>query len=221
MTRFADYIPTNDGIFLTWVKTLFAYVAEHAALWGLLPDSWAHITPLITDYETAYNKAQDPNRGKADTALKNSTRNVLKKNVRQFVKGFLEYNPAVTDDDRERMGLPVHDTKPTPVPAPDSIPVPLAKTPFAGVVELHVTDSASERKAKPAGVHGFETCWAVLDTPPTDWTQLARSSFSTRTPLRLSFSGNERGKTLYFALRWENNRGVKGPWTDIMSAVIP
>jgi hypothetical protein len=221
MARFTDYIPTNDGDFLRWVKALIAYVIAHAASWGLLPSSWEYLLPMITEYEDAYNKAQDPNRGKADVALKNSTRNVLKKNVRLFVKGFLEYNPAVSDDDRERMGLPIHDTKPTPVDDPNSLPVALVKTPFPGVIELHVTDSISGRKAKPAGVHGFEIVWAILDTPPTDWSQLTYSSFSTRTPFRLSFSGNDRGKIVYFALRWENTRGVKGPWTEITNAIIP
>jgi hypothetical protein len=88
-------------------------------------------------------------------------------------------------------------------------------------VEIHVTDSASRRKAKPAGVHGFETAWAILDAPPTTWEQLVHSSFCTRTPLRISFEGDKRGKTLYFALRWENTRGVKGPWTTIFTAIIP
>jgi hypothetical protein len=216
-----DYIPVNDGKFLTWVKNLIAYVIVHATAWGLSPTAWAKIEPMITEYENAYNKAQDANRGKADTALKNETRDALKKEVRVFVKGFLEYNPAVTNDDRERMGLPIHDTKPTPVPDPNSVPVPQVKMPFAGTIDLHVTDSATERKAKPAGVHGFETAWAILETAPTDWTQLNHSVFCTRTPLRLTFSGNERGKTLYFALRWENTRGVKGPWTEIMNAIIP
>jgi hypothetical protein len=30
-----------------------------------------------------------------------------------------------------------------------------------------------------------------------------------------------RGKWLYFAARWENNRGKKGPWCEIMNTVIP
>jgi hypothetical protein len=123
---------------------------------------------------------------------------------------------------RERMGPPIHDTKPTPVDDPNSLPIALVKTPFPGVIELHVTDSISGRKAKPAGVHGFKIAWVILDTPPTDWSQLTHSSFSTQTPFRLSsFSGNERGKIVYFALRWENTRGVKGPWTEITNAIIP
>jgi hypothetical protein len=30
-----------------------------------------------------------------------------------------------------------------------------------------------------------------------------------------------RGKTVWFRLRWENNRGQKGPWSELYSAIIP
>jgi hypothetical protein len=218
----ADYIPRSDGKFLTWVKNLFAYVVAHATAWNLNPASWAHIDPpMITAYEDALTKAGDPNRGKADVLVKNQTRDALKKETRKYVKGFLEYNPLVTDDDRERMGLPVHDPKPTPVSDPDTMPVATVKTPSPGVVECHFVDSKSGKKAKPAGVHGCEFRWIISYTAPTDWEQLIHSSFSTRTPIRISFEGNDRGKTIYFALRWENTRGVKGPWSEIANAIIP
>jgi hypothetical protein len=70
-------------------------------------------------------------------------------------------------------------------------------------------------------VHGAEIGWGVLDEPPVNWSQLVHSSFDTASPFRLSFEGDQRGRRLYFALRWENTRGAKGPWSEIMDAVIP
>jgi hypothetical protein len=216
-----DYIPATDTGFLAWVKNLFAYVILHASAWNLNPASWSDIDPsMITAYESALTKAQDPNRGKADVLAKNTTRNTLKSATRIFVKAQLEYNPAVTDEDRRRMGLPVHDAKPTPVADPSTLALAAIKLPSPGVVEVSVVDSASRRKAKPAGIHGFEFAWAILETPPADWEQLSHSSFSTKTSFRLSFSGHDRGKTLYFATRWENTKGVKGPWSEIDSTII-
>jgi hypothetical protein len=217
-----DYIPESDGKFLGWVKNLFTEVELSAVIWNLNPGSWAHINPpLIMRYETALTKAHDPNRGKADVRAKNDARNLLKKETRQYVNEFLKYNPRIHDEDRVRIGLPVYDRKPTPVGTPETMPLVVVKILAPGVLEFNVKDSKSRRKAKPAGIHGFEVRWAILDAPPLNWEQLAYSSFATHTPLRLSFSGNERGKTLYFALRWENTRGVKGPWTEIMNTIIP
>jgi hypothetical protein len=30
-----------------------------------------------------------------------------------------------------------------------------------------------------------------------------------------------RGKRIYFRARWENNRGEKGPWSEIGESIIP
>jgi hypothetical protein len=87
---------------------------------------------------------------------------------------------------------------------------------------IHFYDQGSVKsKAKPAGQHGAEIRWAILDTPPVDVKELIHSSFDTRTPFTLEFEGHECGKTVYFCLCWENTRGEKGPWSKIVSAVIP
>jgi hypothetical protein len=216
-----DYIPRPDRTFLSWVQILFDGVAEHATAWGLDPASWATITLLLATYKTALEKAEHPNRGKADVLEKNNARTALEKAVRQYVKEHLIANSAISDDDRERIGLPVHDTHPTPIDPPKTVPFSKAKPLSAGVLEWSVTDSESGKKAKPEGVHGFELAWGIFDTVPTDWTQLNHSSFSTRATLQLTFGGNDRGKTVAYATRWEDTRGRKGSWSEIGTAVIP
>jgi hypothetical protein len=66
-----------------------------------------------------------------------------------------------------------------------------------------------------------ETEEAFRDTPPESINDLANSSFDTRSPFTLTFDETQRGLTVYFCLCWENTRGEKGPWGEIMSAVIP
>jgi hypothetical protein len=75
--------------------------------------------------------------------------------------------------------------------------------------------------AKPPGQHAVEMCWAILDAPPAGPEELFHSCVDTRSPFRLEFSGHERGNTVYFALRWENSRGEKGPWGEVWNAIIP
>jgi hypothetical protein len=88
-------------------------------------------------------------------------------------------------------------------------------------VEVDFFDAETGQKAKPKGVHGVEIKWRMLDIPPSTVEELIYSAFDTRTPFTLEFEENERGRTIYFALRWENTRGEKGPWSDISSAIIP
>ncbi|MDR1339327.1 MAG: hypothetical protein LBK58_04670 [Prevotellaceae bacterium] len=43
----------------------------------------------------------------------------------------------------------------------------------------------------------------------------------THSPFELAFDESERGKMVYICLRGENTRGEKGPWSEIVKAVIP
>jgi hypothetical protein len=216
-----DYIPQADRKFLVWVKNVFANVEKNAERWHLNPASFAHIVLLISSYETALIKSEHPNHGTVDTLEKNKIRNSLKKEVRGYVKEFLKYNSIITSKERKRMALPLHNTKPTPTKTPDSIPVTSTKQPLPGVVELHFVDSISGRKAKPKGVHGYDVKWVISDTAPKDWDELTNSEFFTRTPGRMTFSGKQRGNKLFLASRYENTRGVKGPWSEIIMTIIP
>jgi hypothetical protein len=119
------------------------------------------------------------------------------------------------------MELPIHKTTRTRTPVPTTRPKVVVKSPNPGMVELHFNDAESTHRAKPEGVHGVEIIWEILDAPPAGWDKLMHSVFDIHTPHSFSFPYEERGRTLYFALRWENTRGEKGPLTEILSTIIP
>jgi hypothetical protein len=43
----------------------------------------------------------------------------------------------------------------------------------------------------------------------------------TRSPIELVFDENQRGKKLYFVVRWENGPKHKGKWSEIFMVIIP
>jgi hypothetical protein len=221
MDRYHDYVPRQDGKLLEWVRNLLSYLVRNGALFGLDPHTWADLEQKILAYSDAYQKAEAPNRGSADVLLKNECRDTLKKVVRLYVKEYLEYNHLVTDENRKLMGLPIHDTIPTPAPVSTTAPEAEVKLPSPAVIEIHFKETGSPNKRKPKGQSGVEVASAILNEKPADWEKLIHSDFATKTPLRLTFKGDDRGKTLYFALRWQNTRGEKGPWSEIMSVIIP
>jgi hypothetical protein len=63
-----------------------------------------------------------------------------------------------------------------------------------------------------------------LTRPPLSGDDLPHSVFTKRRKYRFDFSEEDRGKTVYFCLRYENSKGGKegeGPWGPIISAIIP
>ncbi|MDR0717551.1 MAG: hypothetical protein LBF50_09055 [Azoarcus sp.] len=45
--------------------------------------------------------------------------------------------------------------------------------------------------------------------------------FDTNRPATLAFDESQRGKMLYFCLRWEGNTGLKGPYGEIYNTIVP
>ncbi|GHT32879.1 hypothetical protein FACS189434_05710 [Bacteroidia bacterium] len=199
--KFGDF--GINGVSAEWINTIFI------VLWNT--------------YSNAYLAWRDPSgRTPAIVATLLDAEKAFIPAYRQLYVGYLKNNPNVTDADLLKMGLPERShSKPTPAPEPSTVPEAEVELPSPAVVIIHFRDSGKDKKAKPAGVHGAEIAWAVLDTAPIDWSELTNSAFDTRTPYKLSFTGEQRGRRLYFALRWENTRGVKGDWSEIYEAVIP
>jgi hypothetical protein len=56
---------------------------------------------------------------------------------------------------------------------------------------------------------------------PVNVHELTRSYFDTNSPLTIEFEEEDRGKTFWYAVRWENTTGEKGPWSEIQSVIIP
>jgi hypothetical protein len=218
----SDFIPKADRTFLTWLKTLIAYLQSKYATWNIPQTEVDELGTLTTTFEQTLEIAETPStRTKVTVQAKKDARKAVESKTRIVLKAYVTYNPAVTNADRDAMELPIHKTSRTPVPVILSVPKAEVKLPSPAVVEIIFYDSEKQGKAKPAGAHGVEVDYAILDTPPDDWKQLVHSIFDTRSPLRLTFDGTDRGKTLYFALRWENTRGEKGPWSEIYNTIIP
>jgi hypothetical protein len=72
---------------------------------------------------------------------------------------------------------------------------------------VHFKPSNSTTKAKPHGVHGARSAWAILDEEPDHIDDLVNRDVDTRTPFTLDFDQAGRGKTVYFTAAWEMNNG--------------
>jgi hypothetical protein len=179
-------------------------------------------TSSFNVFSSAFGAWLDPaTRTKLITVHLKAAESTFKPVYRQLAS-MLKGNPLVTDEDLVAMGLPERNSGGGGHnPPPTTYVSTTVELPGPGRMIIHFRDADSGHKAKPRGVHGAEIRWGVLDTRPVDVEELPQSSFDTHTPFTLDFAMHDRGKTLYFALRWENTTGEKGPWSDIEEAIIP
>ena len=88
-------------------------------------------------------------------------------------------------------------------------------------LEIRFWIKGASHRAKPDGYDGAVIIWDVLGAKPARPDELNRHTLASRTPHILRFDETERGKTVYIALAWQNDRGYIGQWSEIESAIVP
>ncbi|MDR1372867.1 MAG: hypothetical protein LBJ17_07110 [Dysgonamonadaceae bacterium] len=218
-----DYIPKREEDFFYWQKNFITTITNYGAEDYMPPASYHELMRLNDDYEKKYAITADKSRRTSVTILsRQEARAVYEKYTRKIAQTYLVRNPDLTNSQKLALGLHVPKTYRNPSPVATESPDVNVDTSILGRLLFRYYERGhSHRKAKPEGQHGIEFVWVQSDVKPTRWEELIHSSVSTKSPLILEFENDMRGKTIYFALRWENTRGQKGPWTEILSSIIP
>jgi hypothetical protein len=215
------FIPRPDLQFLDWLKRLIAYVQAKMNVWGIPSQAISELQTLMNTFQNALAQTENPaTRTPVTVRAKNEAREALESKLRLFLKAYVTYNPAVTNPDREAMELPIHKTTRDHSPVATTFPWILVIINLVRHLQFDFRGSEAS-KAKPAGQHGMELVGQIGGEKPADQFEMPLSYFDTNSPLKVEFKEEDRGKTFWFAARWENTRGEKGPWSDIMSAIIP
>ena len=215
-----DYIPQKDSELVAWSANFTAGVVANAGIWGIPQDEVYALQTADASFATLHAQADSPLKNSVIVAEKNAARDVLVAKIRELA-GFWLKNPIITNAQRIALGLHVRDITPSNIPAPKSRPELDIDVLDFRRLKVIFRDMGSKSKAKPYGVNGAVIVYAILDTPPTDVSALSHSVLATRTPHILKFVEEERGKTVYVAICWQNEKGEKGPWSEIENAIVP
>jgi hypothetical protein len=215
-------IPRKDVDFNVAQEIIVNTVSEHMLDWGIDKNWFSNLIVKKSEWDMAWRAYENPKtRTPEITFIKTEKRKEYEKPLRILVKN-LQSNVHVMPEDLVAMGIALPNPSRTPAPVAHEAPDVDTDTSVLAHVGIHFFEKGHKhKKAKPAGQHAVEIAWIISDTLPTRWDELLHSVVGTRTPYTFSFDYKQRGQTLYFAIRWENTRGEKGPWSAIQSTVIP
>jgi hypothetical protein len=215
-----DYIPHKDSELVPWSANFVAGVTANASAWGIPPNEVADLQAAHDSFATLQVQADSPAKNAIIVAEKNAARGVLDGKIRGLVSFRLQ-NPIITDAQRIALGLHVRDKKQSTISVPPTRPEMDIDVLDYRRLKILFHDMGHDNKAKPYGVNGAVIAYAVLDAPPANPDALTRTVLATRTPHVLEFTEEERGKTVYVAICWQNEKGQKGPWSEIENAIVP
>ena len=226
MSSKKDYVPQNNEKFNNWFKNMTQYVTQK-----LLesPPEWDHIlkremdalTAAYADWYTHYAPTLKPHTSDLTTA-RNEARGRAEKVIRQFIQRNLYYAP-VTNACRVNMALPVRDIIRTDHKSVEEETEWHFQVRGIRQVHYHFKVFGAANRAKPDNyncVIAYEV--REPDAPPPERPEdLNRRVNASRTPFTLTFDETERGKKVYAALAWQNERKITGKWSAIDWTFVP
>ena len=223
MSTRRDYVPHNAAQFNAFMRNLLQYVETMAAGWGHIPaDKVSSLVALYETFLSAFEAASVPNAPHPQVLARQEAQAACTEALRAFVNQYLRFAP-VTNVDRAEMGVPNHDKTPTAHTVVTERVASTVRPEAEGQLRVDFWQEGAAHKAKPEGYDGAVTVWGIVEKGhiPANPDDLPHHAMASRTPFILHFDGAERGKEVAISMAWQNERGILGPWSPIMTAIIP
>jgi hypothetical protein len=214
---------TQSGQF-EFQRNAISLVQANFQQWQLAPDTVNPLLPLQSDYEQKYSVANNwSTQSPAATTARNASWDVLKVGLTTLYNEQLLNNPRISPADKEALQIHYYSSGGgTSSPAPTTTPVVTFVSEEISVLHVVYSDSATPGvHAKPSNVAFCELACKIGEPAPTDISECIAQYNISRSHDGIVFSPDQRGKTIYAYARWMNKNGKFGPWSNMVSAIIP
>jgi hypothetical protein len=216
-----DFVPVNAAVFGAWVHNINAYITPaRAQQWAIPADVMDEFRTKTDDFLTIQDSLPiDASR--AQLAARNAAKRELTALLRGIVKFYLR-RKIVADPDLIAMGIPPLDNIRTMrTSVTEGVEFVLRLNYFRQIVVDFWQQGVEHSKAKPTAYDGAVIVWNIGSEQPAKVADFKYHAMASRRPFTIEFADAERGKTVWFALAWQNKRGIRGKWSDFKSAIIP
>jgi hypothetical protein len=217
-----DWFPTKRPAILAMSQDWVLIIKKKGvAVWGMSEETVAELEEAVTTVQNQMAVPKAERTSVTNVNLKNSFDHL--RDVMRDIKKRYFFMPPLLEADFSSLGIKPKDSVPTPVGVPTIRPKADVKYSSKGVLELTITPAGdiSDDTRMYYGCRIMYDVIPVTDEAPTNVRQLFESRFTKRKKETFIFKTEDSTKMFYFAIRYENSKGVSGEWSEIFSAVIP
>lgn len=209
--------PSKEADFNLYVQTAVPYLVTNKARLLVSASNVTDATAQLTAWNAIFPASQNKNtRTKSIVDNKDNAKEAIMVTLRAI---FADIPASVlTVEDRNTLNLAERSTSRTPVAVPSTKPIAQVDTSRRLEHTISFTDEDGSA-GKPSGVRGCQI-WFKIGDPAIDPSELSYMATDTASPYTYNFNGENAGKNVYYWLRWENNRGEVGAWSDVVMATI-
>jgi hypothetical protein len=223
MSRRTGSIPGSDAELAVWGGNFTAKITQNANAWEIPPAEAAALQAVYAVFMGLYAQASGPGRNKTLTKAKNEARDSFVAKAQAMI-GFRLKNPVIPKSGLVDAGVDVPDATHTPVGKPAEhvgltvIPTNVRQHKIVWTVE------ETGSKAVPKGYGGVVLRKGVPESDeamPTKPEDLPSSELYSRNNIIVNFRAEDQGKHCVYAACWQTKTGLMGPWTDIITILVP
>lgn len=209
--------PSKEGELNIYFQVAVPYLLENRVRLLISQANQDLIDQTLVLWQETYPLSQNVNT-RTKTIIQ--TKDEIKETLIDGLRAIYADIPASiwTLEDRNTLNVHERSTTRTPVPVPTTIPIGQVDTSRRLEHTISFTNEDGSL-AKPHGVRGCQI-WFKVGEAPIDPSELSYMATDTASPHIYHFNGELAGKNVYYWLRWENNRGEVGPWSDAVMATI-
>lgn len=217
----SGYLPTKDADLDNWASNWSTKVTAAPTTYGLTAPIATAVAALFATWHTAYLAAVAPTtRSPTTIAAKDSAKGAMVPQLRLYSQQ-VKANDAVSNANKEALGIHIDDTVPTPIPPPASHPIITVDSSGVQSMVLRFADEFSPAsRRRPAGSIGLLLRKYVGVAAGTDPETAPFEGLFTRIPMEVPFTSDDVGKKATFWAQWTNGKGQEGPWSAPITRII-
>jgi hypothetical protein len=217
-------MPVNPTACFDFQSNTINLSKANAVAWNIPEEKMKVIDQLQSDYEKKYLVANNKStRSVATTAARDAAWELLKDELIGLYDHYILNNDAISVADKEALHLHyLVGGGGTSSPAPTTTPIVTLSSEEISVLHVNYADSASPgTHAKPDNV-AFCELWYKVDAPaPVNPYDCPGRCNVSRSHDEIVFTPDDRGKIVYGYAHWVNKNGRTGPWSGLISAIVP
>ncbi len=217
-----DYIPHSEPRLVDWANRFVEYAAAHAADLGMTPDELQEFTAQHEEFNDRYAEHRNAQVAAAMACRrKDDARSAFVKHMRSVAMR-MQVAPGIPPADKYALGLSTGEPRQHARPGLSGN-VPVVKVDFdqpqMHVLHISSLTPAGPRLTKPTGAVGCEV-YRKVGGDHAGFDEMEIAGFAMKNQLAIGYRSADVGKRVYYAARWVDRNGNKGPWSDIRTAII-
>lgn len=224
MSKESFSIPTGPTARYDYQRNAVETCTFNVKLWNISTEKLTSIAPLRTDYELKYGITNNKStQSPAATAARDASWDIYEVALIDLYNHNILNNDAIPADGKDMLHINfTGNGGGAPANAPTTTPLVTLAAEEISILHVVFADSAAPAShSKPANVAFCEVSYkidAVAPTVPADCPERANI---TRSHEPIVFTPSQRGKTIFAYARWVNRNGKFGPWSGMVTAIVP